>query len=565
MAISGGDLPDYYMQLERRVARLERTSTVSNSQSDTTFVGLLAVSGLTVASQTVVAYGTDNQVYVNFSWNAVTLDSNVQTDDPLKGYLTSWTKDGTNYTAEAFTANTTATVGPLAQGQNITFRVRAVTQKDTYGAYTSINITTTLDNTAPAQPSTPTAVPYLGQVRLFWDGKTVGGGAMPVDLVVCEIHMSTTSITFTPTSATLVDVFYPGGGYYTITDLPYGTTHYFRLVAVDKVGNRSPSSTGTSVVPVQAADGDIATVSIGKLIAGTLSADMTVSARVKTANTGARVELNSSGLQAYNSSNTLTVSISASTGLIDAKGAFSTGLSGASRISIDASGLYPTIWLMDASNNTQAFINSPGGGIGVNTASWTSALDGTTTVTTRMFLLGSGGGRMEITRNSDQNRYGAYTDINDTAAEIGFLRTGQTARSFIKAQNSKSEISAYDSGNLLNTVYASDTEVQVNTDPNDDQFVIQLGDGTMYTYGRNANMGGNSLGMFLHGEQTITSTTNLSWSFGATMVSQCDTVLTIESSTTTAWTQTSSSATGTGFQTNAVTISGFANWIAIRR
>jgi hypothetical protein len=292
MALGQADLIDYYMQLERRIARLERTSTVANNQGDTAFVNALTITGLSIASQTVVAYGTDHQVYVNMGWSAPTFDSDVITDDELIGYYTSFTKNGTNYTAEAFTNTTDATIGPLAQGQSITFAVRAVTQKGTLGPYATSTFSTTLDNVAPAQPSTPTASPYLGQLRVFWDGLTVSATAMPEDLVACEIHISTSSITFTPDPSTLVDVFYPGGGYYTITDLVYGTTYYVRLVAVDKVGNRSPSSTGTSAVPVQAADGDIASLSIGKLVAGNLYADMIVSARIKTADSGARVEFN---------------------------------------------------------------------------------------------------------------------------------------------------------------------------------------------------------------------------------------------------------------------------------
>jgi hypothetical protein len=371
MAIGGNDLVDYYMQLERRVARLERTSSVSNSQSDTTYVGTLSITGLTVQSQQVVAYGSDFQVYINFSWNALSIDPNVITDDPFIGYYTSFTKNGTDYTAENFTTDTNAMVGPLAQGQTITFRVRAVTQKNTFGAYASTSATTTLDNAAPGQPSTPTAAPYLGQVRLFWDGKQVGGSAMPTDLVVTEIHMSTTTITFTPTTATLVDTYYPGGGFTTITDLPYGVTHYFRLVAVDKVGNRSVVSTGVSVVPVQAADGDIAALNVGKLVAGTLSADITVAARIKTANTGARVELNSSGLQAYNSGGTQTVNVDAATGSAMFAGTFKTGLSG-QRIEIDSSG-NGTIYFYPAIGTDYAFINAPS----QNSAGMNSGLAGT--------------------------------------------------------------------------------------------------------------------------------------------------------------------------------------------
>lgn len=358
MSLDGINVVDYFVKLERRVARLERTSSAANSSTDIVFVGLLDVTGLNVVTQTVVAYGTDYQVYVKLGWSPVDLGSDTITDDPVKGYYTSWTKDGVNWTAEAFTDDTEAVIGPMAQGQVITFRVRCVTQKDTFGAYATIGLTTSLDNVAPLQTSTPVAIPYLGQVRLFWDGKDVSNAAMSGDTVAVQIHMSTTGITFTPTPATLVDVFYTGGGYYTITGLTYGTTYYFRLVAVDKVGNLSPVSTGASVVPVQAADGDIANLSIGKLTVGSLSADMTVSARIKTANTGARTEMNTAGFEAYNSSNIRTFYVEASTGNVTATGTFQTGLSG-NRVEMTASGGVGTIYFRPSTGSDFGYLNSP--------------------------------------------------------------------------------------------------------------------------------------------------------------------------------------------------------------
>lgn len=50
---------------------------------------------------------------------------------------------------------------------------------------------------------------------------------------------------------------------------------------------------------LQVTDALIGSVSVGKLTAGLLQADMTVSARIKTADTGARVELNNTGLKKY--------------------------------------------------------------------------------------------------------------------------------------------------------------------------------------------------------------------------------------------------------------------------
>lgn len=420
MTIGQSDLVDYYIQLERRVGRLERTSSAANNQNDTTFVGTLDVTGVNVASQTVVAYGADYQVYINMGWTAPSFDSNVITDDELIGYYTSFTKDGTNWTAESFTDTTTATIGPLAQGQSIVFRVRAVTQKGTLGDYATASFSTTLDNVAPAQPSTPTATPYLGQVRVYWDGLTVTATAMPADMVACEIHIDTSSITFTPSAATLVDVFYPGGGYYTITDLVYGTTYYVRLVAVDQVGNRSPSSTGTSVVPVQAADGDIASVGIGKLIAGTLSADMTVSARIKTSNAGARVEMSSAGILAYNSSEVQTVNISASTGSATLTGKVQTGTTG-DRIIMDASGYSnPTIAFYPASGTNYSFINAASDILGMNSQSGTVS---STSVRTRC-ILGYNGAALEQINATTQATFGGQVSVGPDIIDVILNRTG---------------------------------------------------------------------------------------------------------------------------------------------
>lgn len=558
MALNGIDAVDYYMALERRVARLERTSTVQNSSTDTTFVGLLNVTGLTVSSQTVVAYGVDYQVYIKFAWNAVTLDANVITDDPVKGYYTSWTKDGTNYTAEQFTDTTTATVGPLAQGQTITFRVRTVTQKDTFGAYATTTISSTVDNTAPNQPSTPTVVPYLGQLRVFWNGLDVSSNPMPSDLRYVEIHMSTSGIAFTPTTATLVDTFDRTGGYYTITDLTYGTTYYFRLVPVDQVGNRGVASTGASAVPVQAADGDIASMSIGKLTVGTLSADMTVSARIKTGNTGARVELNSTGLKGYNSSNVNTVDINASTGSATILGTFQTGLSGR-RIIIDPSG-FSTIYFYPTTGSNYAYINAPDGSsggatIGLNAATYTPS---GTAVFHRLFLTDNTT-ELKVARASDQADYGGYVHVSDTAAQAGFVQTGANWRSQISLSQNTIQLTQADASSVTNSIEITDTHIYIITQ--NDNITVQSGGSTILVNSGggdiqlDANAGGKikmrgkfddaaygNDNSYKQGE-TGGSGNTISLSWGATMSSQTDTVCVNEAGDT-VWCMTGSSSTG---------------------
>ena len=562
MALGQADLVDYYMSLERRVARLERTSSTSNNQTDTSYVGLLNVTGLTLSSQLVVSTSNEWVVYMTFTWTAVTLDSNIITDDPVAGYYTSWTRDGTNWTGEVYTNVTTATIGPIQQGQTIQFRVRTVTSKGTLGNYSSVSVSSTTDNVAPAQTSTPSFTPYLGQARVYWDGKNVSNGAMPGDLQVAEIHVSTSGISFTPTAATLVDVFYPGGGYYTITGLTYGTTYYCRLVAVDSVGNRSPSSTGASVVPVQAADGDIASLNIGKLVAGTLSADMTVSARIKTANTGARVELNSTGLKAYDSSNTNTVNIDAATGSITATGTFQTGTTGR-RMILDPSG-YSTLYIYPTTGSNYAYINAPDAGaggslasIGVNSGYWNN---GGVDMYGRTWLF-NGAGVMEIIKYGTQVAWGGYSKVTETEALVGVKKDGQTAEGYMRVANNKSELYVKGSDGVANSMHVSNTQAAIITGGNDPCY-IDLHDGTLSIGGKIGEYDGN-YSLFKTGESSFGSGTGGSISWGATMASQMDTVLTVEAGMC-KWVMTGSSSTGWSYSMDT-NQSSIVNFIAIRR
>lgn len=112
----------------------------------------------------------------------------------------------------------------------------------------------------------------------------------------------------------------------------------------------------------------IASVEVGKLTAGILSADITVSARIKTANTGARVEINSSGLQAFNSSNVKTVDIAAATGNAIFTGSFRTDFPTSTN---------PHMELYDSGDRTSIFFtNTSGMGISGNTAFINTVMDG---------------------------------------------------------------------------------------------------------------------------------------------------------------------------------------------
>lgn len=94
---------------------------------------------------------------------------------------------------------------------------------------------------------------------------------------------------------------------------------YWDDIAVRPVGG-SASIKDASIVNAK-----IANVAADKITVGTLNADITVASRIKTADTGARVELNSTGIHAYDASNNQTLYASDADGSVNITGAFQGG------------------------------------------------------------------------------------------------------------------------------------------------------------------------------------------------------------------------------------------------
>jgi hypothetical protein len=168
----------------------------------------------------------------------------------------------------------------------------------------------------------------------------------------------------------------------------------------------------------------IADMSVGKLTAGTLAADMTVSARIKTANTGARVELNSSGLQAFNSGGGQTVNIASSTGNVTLVGAFKTDFATSTtpHLEMENSGDRTTIFFTDNSGagTNFAFMNSPLDGsnvprIGINSGEFTYL--SVANCRSRLFLSTTTGIQLQTITSSLQ-AHGYGLDMRDSSMSM---------------------------------------------------------------------------------------------------------------------------------------------------
>ncbi|MFJ2866844.1 hypothetical protein [Kitasatospora sp. NPDC087314] len=344
------------------------------------------------------------------SWPKVTQNADGTVYDDAGNYYVSYLLPGLRtggndpqWSPEQAVNGTIAHYDQLPAGQRVQARVRTVDASGNSSTWRlSEEIILASDTTPPPVPSKPVVTSLIGALRAVWDGRGSAGEEMPADFAELEVHASTAA-GFTPSTATIVDRL-AGAAAAPITGLSYGTTYYVKFVARDRAGNASPPSAEASATPAlvirsdladqivgtaQLADAtiigakialatiqdaNIGTVSAAKLTVGRLTADITVSARIKTGDSGARVEMNSAGIEAWNADGVKTVSVSAATGAVKLIGGLSSGTTG-QRIEINPGGGLPEIRFFPTSGSNYAFINAVGGNngsayIGLNSGSF---------------------------------------------------------------------------------------------------------------------------------------------------------------------------------------------------
>ncbi len=480
-------LNDLFLEAEialaRQISGITGGARLDSSAPGTDPVTLdtLAPAQVLGVSGTSTAY-VDTQsrtwTFVTLNWSAVSTNSDTTAITDLDHYEIFMKKQAdTNYSQVLSTLNTSAIIDLLLPNTTYNFQVRAVDKIGNAGAFSSAyTITTANDTTAPPVPKTPVLTDYLGQVRIFWDGLGSAGEAMPGDFKWIEVHLSTTS-GFTPSSSTLIDTM-TTAGYAVMSDLAYDTAVFVKFISVDQIGNKSAASAQATATPVRVSgidvaalaiatsnlgdgavtalkiadatitsakigtaqilnanianaaidDAKISSVSAGKITVGTLIADVTLSARIKTANTGARVELNSSGLQAFNAGGTQTVNIVASTGAVSITGDFKTGSAGggSAYLSMDDSTDRSTIKFWNAAGTAFAFMNSPTGAtvpqVGINTATYN--ITGVVPGYSRLFLRDGAGISLETVRASDQTQFGGSLELDSGGVDIKYTPLG---------------------------------------------------------------------------------------------------------------------------------------------
>ena len=329
---------------------------------------------------------------------------------------------------------TTAQLQDLSPGIGYDVQIRAVDTTGNIGAWSATTtFVASADNIPPSTPAAPSVAGSRIAVQVTHTlGKSSGGTYnLESDIDHLEIHVSYEP-GFTPDATTLKGKALATAGMIQAqipvvftAQIEETSARYIRVVAVDKTGNKSGPSDAATATALLIDDAHISDLTVTKVTAGTISADWIVGARIKTADTGPRVELNSSGLQTYNAAGTQTVNIASADGSVSILGTLQSGTSG-KRLVINPTSTFLPELRFYANNGTDfGYINGSSSGSDVNLGLNSSQFDdgGGTQVISRAYL-NTTNAELAVIRADNQARYGGYVWAAVGALYAGFNRAG---------------------------------------------------------------------------------------------------------------------------------------------
>lgn len=240
------------VKLRRKVDAYTGSGGTYGSTPNTTddFTIPNAPTGVGVTSTTFLSNQGVYTGAINVTWAAPSTNTNGSSLTDLDHYDIQYrytSGSDTDWKAVFRTSGNETLIGysPVTPGRAIEVRVRAVDSSDHPSAFTTpVAHTVVTDTTPPPIPSTPVAASLSRAIKVGWDGKTnTVGVSMPQDLGYVELWASATNA-FTPGAAgsSQIGTFNPGGGEFLYNTAIMGQPYYFRLVAVDKAGNKSAAS-----------------------------------------------------------------------------------------------------------------------------------------------------------------------------------------------------------------------------------------------------------------------------------------------------------------------------------
>jgi hypothetical protein len=400
-----------------------------------------------------IRYAIDTDMLYPATWSQV---SQVRWQD-----LQTWAQpfaapDGEWQTMVVNWDTTSAQLQDLSPGVGYDVQIRAVDKTGNVGSWSSTTtFVASADNLPPSTPAAPSVAGSRIAVQITHTlGKSSGGTYnLESDLDHLEVHVSYEP-TFTPDTTTLAGKAVANAGMiqaqipvvYTV-QVEETSARYVRIVAVDKTGNKSGPSDAASSTALLIDDAHISDLTVSKVTAGTIGADFIVGARIKTADTGSRVELNSGGIGAWNAAGTQTVAIAASDGSVTIVGQLKSGTSG-KRIEINPTSTYlPEIRWYANTGTDYGYINAVSTGTDVALGMNSSDFDDSGVDVIARTYLSSTFAELAIVRSDDQTRRGGYVRAVPSSVLIGYNRGGVDGGFF----------------------YATDALTQVGTQVGDDE------------------------------------------------------------------------------------------------
>jgi chitodextrinase len=431
---------------------------------------------------------------------------------------------------------TTAQLQDLSPGIGYDVQIRAVDKTGNTGAWSSVTtFTTSTDNIPPSTPAAPSVAGSRIAVQVTHElGKSSGGTFnLESDLDHLEVHVSYEP-GFTPDATTLKGKAVANAGMIQ-AQIPVVFTaqveelsaRYVRVVAVDKTGNKSGPSDAASATALLIDDAHISDLTVSKVTAGQISADWVVGARIKTADTGARAEMNSGGFGLWNAAGEQTLFAAASTGDITIIGQLKSGTTG-KRLEINPTSTYlPEIRFYPNSGTDYGYINGVTSGTDVSVGTNSSPYDNGSgvQVVSRTYLTPTAA-RLEVVRADTTAVAGGYIIATPTAMFCGFTSD------------------AIDGGSYL----ANATTARIGWNPND----TANGQYLNFTSGRTRHLGrwadyiavDSNEGIFTADEAVASAgDTSIGLSYGPTMASTMVPLVTLRHPTLRTWQVTASSTT----------------------
>lgn len=200
------------------------------------------------------------------------------------------------------------------------------------GAWSALTVfQTSADTLPPATPAPPSIAAGRMNVQMTHTlGRSDGGTYnLDADLHHFELHGQYEPL-FTPTSATLLGKIVANNGMIKAQVPAVGSVPiesvvpvYFKVIAVDNDGNKSPASTAVQSTALLVDDAHISSLTVSKVTAGSITADWVNAARIWSGTDGgARTQQSYLGFEAYNSANVRTFYVEAATGNVTISGTF---------------------------------------------------------------------------------------------------------------------------------------------------------------------------------------------------------------------------------------------------